>query len=139
MSDGGRSGIGQMVGEIQEAVVKPVVDEVGKAIEEGAQAVAGTGQFAVKVDPQAEQKKKTDEAQRKQWALRVIEWNKKLQEAQARVRQEQQQKEMGKRNEEEEKKKVKQFETFEKQQKRQQVQQVAEAQRKTEIRKGVGG
>lgn len=141
MSDGGKSGLTQVTNELQESIVKPVVDEVGKAIEEGVQAVLGSGPMAVRPqDPAVEQKKKQEEAQRKQWALKVIDWNRKLQEAQTKVRQENQQQQMQQQQEEVEQKKVKQFKIIEKKQKQQQqLTQAQMAERKTELKKGVGG
>jgi len=67
MSDGAKGNVGQLIADIGEAVVKPVVDEVGKAIEEGGQSIAGTGQFSSNPSsPQEQQKKKLEEQKRKE-------------------------------------------------------------------------
>lgn len=130
--------------DLGEAVVKPVADEVGKAIEEGAQSVVGftVNSTTQQHQPQADRpldEKQLENQKRKQWALKVIDWNKKIQESQAKVHQEEQQKITQQTREEEEKKKVKQFKVMEKQQKQQQLSVAQVAERRAEIKKGVGG
>lgn len=136
MADSFGGAVKQNIGEISEAVVKPVTDEVGKAIEQGAQSVVGVNPKPV--DPMVEQKKQEEELKRKQWAMQTIQRYKEIDEAQKKVRQEQKQKETQVKQEEEEKKKIKQYELMKKKQKPL-PQAVSEAQRKTEIKRGVGG
>lgn len=136
MSDGIKFGLSQIGADVREAVVKPVTDEVGKAIEEGAQSVVGV--TAKPVDPMVQQKKQEEELKKKQWAIQTIQRYKQIDEAQKKVREEKKQKEFQETQKEEEQKKVKQYELIKKRQERL-PQQVAEAQRRTEVKKGVGG
>ena len=138
MSDGMKSGIGQAVADIHEAVIRPVTDEVGKAIEEGAQSVVGAP-TQKPVDPVEQQKKQEEDLKKKQWAMNVINWNKNLESAQQKVRQEEKQKEQQRKQEEEEQKKVKQYEVIQQQKKSQQMTALQKESRKTEIKGGVGG
>lgn len=135
--DGAKSGIGQTIAGVGESVAKPIVDELGKVLETAGQSITGSSSQPQQT-PEDEQKKKLDEDKKKQWALRVIEWNKQLQTNQQKVRQEEEQKKAAQIQAEQQQKKVKQYELIEKQQKSQQV-AVAQAQRKTEVRGGVGG
>lgn len=130
--------IKQAVADIGEAVVKPVTDEVGKAIEEGAQSVAG-GQQAKQLDPAVQQAKAVEEQKRRAWAVHVIEWNKKIQEEQQKVRQGQKQEEMQKSQQEAETQKVKQLQVVQQQQKQAQLTEAQKAARRTELKGGVGG
>lgn len=144
MSDGVKAGIGQIVKDVSEAVIKPVTDEVGKAIEEGAQSVMGTGTYQIKQNqPEAgrplDEKKQEEDLKKKQWAINVINWNKQLDVAQGKVRQEEKQKVQQKNADEDEKKKVKQYEVMKQQQKSQQMTSLQKESRKTEIKGGVGG
>jgi hypothetical protein len=136
MSDGFKSGLNQVTADVSEAVVQPVVDEVGKAIEEGVQSIVSGPK---PVDPAAQQKKQQDLQKRKDWALKVIEFNKQLQSAQQRVRDEQKQKITGQQQEEQEKQQIKQYEIVKKQEKDQQMTAVQKEAHKTEIKGGVGG
>lgn len=123
--------------DVNEAAVKPVVDEVGKAIEEGVQSTV-TGPKPL--DPAMQQQKRVDEQKRKDWAVHVINWNKQIQQEQQKVRGSKQQEQMQKSQEESEKQKVKQFKLVEKQQKQQVQMNTAQlAARKAEIKRGVGG
>lgn len=129
----------QTAADINEAVIKPAGEELGKAIEEG----VNTSLFAPPkpLDPLVQQKKQEEEQKKKTWALRVIDWYKKIQEEQKKVREAKKQTEMVKTKEEEEekkKKKVEQYKAVEKQKVSQDL-GVLQAQRKTEIRGGVGG
>ena len=135
------------VGEtINQSVVKPVTDEVGKAIEAGIQSVVG-GQS---VDPQ---QKSFDSAQDKQQKNledqeKIAEWRwklqklKELEEAQRKVREEEKQKSLDyaqdKQEEQDKKEKteVKKFEVFKKQK---EVNPEIAAKGKAEIKRGVGG
>ncbi|MDO8638818.1 MAG: hypothetical protein Q7R43_04540 [Candidatus Daviesbacteria bacterium] len=144
MSDGMKSGIGQAVADIHEAVIKPVTDEVGKAIEEGAQGVVGASAYQVKQNqPEAgrplDERKQEEDLKKKQWAMNVINWNKQLDSAQGKVRQEEKQKQQQVKQEEDEKKKVKQYEVLQQQKKSQQMTALQKESRKTEIKGGVGG
>lgn len=124
--------------DISEAVIKPVADEVGKAIEEGAQSVMGAP-MQKPLDTVEQKKKQEAEEKKKQWAMSVINWNKQLDSAQTKVRQKRQQQEQQKKQEEEEKKKVKQYEVMQQQKKSQQMTALQRESRKTEIKGGVGG
>lgn len=134
--DGIKGAISDSVKDIHEAVVKPVVDEVGKAIEEGAQAIVGTTKT---LDPAVQQKKQEEENKRKQWALRTIDWYKKIDQDQAKVRAENQQKVQAKQAEENQQKQVKQYAVLEQKRKSQSITAVQAAARKTELKRGVGG
>lgn len=136
MSDGIKAGIGQAVADIGETVIKPVVDEVGKAIEEGVQSVVGS---SAPQDPQTQQQKQAEEQKRKQWAMHVIDWHKNLQASQQQVRMQKQQAQQAKQQEEvHEKQQVKQFKIIQNQ-KRAEMNAAQVAERHTEIKKGVGG
>lgn len=137
MADGSvGAAISQGAKDIHEAVVKPVVDEVGKAIEEGVQAVVSGPKV---LDPQAQQKKQEEEQKRKAWALRVIDWYKKLQDEQLKVRQAKQQQQMQVQQSDQQEKQVKQFKVMEEQKKKTEMTQLQRASRKSEIKGGMGG
>lgn len=136
MADGIGGGVKQIISEVSKAVAEPLKDEVGKAIEVGTQSVVGA--TPKPQDPLEQQKKQEDEQKRKQWAIHVIEWNKQLQENQNKYRQEQQQKVMQQKQGEQQEKQVKQFKLVEKQKKQENI-AVQMAERKTELRKGIGG
>ena len=139
MSNGIKTGIGQVVADVGEAVVKPVVQEVGKAIEEGVQSVVSGPQPQQSQQHQPPVEKQADEAKRLAWAKHVIEWNKNLQEAQAKVRQEEQQKMAQQKQEATQEKQVEQSEAIEQKRRTQQMNAAQLAGRKTEIKRGVGG
>lgn len=129
MSDG----IKGLVSDVGEAAVKPVVDEVGKALEQAAQSVvrgSGTGQNQNPPKP-AEDQAKLVEARRK-----IAFW-KNLADAQARVRAQEKAREEERLKAEEKKKEIKQFEVAKKQESLNTA--VRAAQTRTEIKKGVGG
>lgn len=130
--------IKQIGGDINEAVVKPVSDEVGKAIEEGAQSVIGSAPQKP-LDPVEQKRKQEEDLKKKQWAMNVINWNKQLDSAQQKVRQEGKQKEQQQAQQDDEKKKVKQYEVLQQQKKGQQMTALQKESRKTEIKGGVGG
>lgn len=138
MTDGIKGALQQTAVDLGEAVVKPVVDEVGKALEVGTQSIV-QGPQASALDPVVQQKKEDEKQKKIVWAQKVIAWNQKIAEDQKRVRQEKQQSEQQKFQEEQEVKKIAQYKIIEKQQKQAAVIQVQEAQRKTETKKGVGG
>ena len=125
------------VGEsINQSVVKPITDEVGKAIEAGIQSVVGGST----VTPQDKQKKNLEDQQKiAQWRWRLQKL-KELEEAQTKVREEQKQKQLMVLQQEEQAKKdkteVKEFEVFKKQK---EVNPEIQAKGKAEIKRGVGG
>lgn len=135
MSDGAKANIGQLVALVGEAVVNPVKEEVGRALEEGVSGVLGTP--IAQQDPNARQKRLADEANRKQHAEKVIAWYQKIDQEQAKIRQQKLQEQQSKQQEESQKKQVQQFELSKRNQPPPQA--VAEAQRKTEVKKGIGG
>ena len=123
---------------INQSVVKPVTDEVGKAIEAGIQSVVGGST----VTPQDKQKKNLEDQQKiAQWRWRLQKL-KELEEAQTKVREEQKQKSLdyARDKQEEQAKKdkteVKEFEVFKKQK---EVNPEIQAKGKAEIKRGVGG
>ena len=120
--------------DVGEAVVKPVSDEVGKAIEQGVQSTVSGPQ----IDPAVQQQKQLEEQKKRNEAIWVINKYKKLDQAQLQVRQEARQKEMQKKQEEEQQKQqVQQYKVVE-QQKEQQVMAVKQAQTRAEIKRGGG-
>lgn len=138
MADGIGGTLKHTAADIAEAVVKPVTDEVGKALEEGVQQVAGGAQ-SKPLDPVAQQARLMEDQKKRVWAVHVIEWNKKLQDEQAKVRQANSQQASQQQQQENETKKVKQFQIVEKQQKQAQLDATQRAARKAEIKGGVGG
>lgn len=134
MSDGVKNIAGQVIADVGEAVVTPVKDELGKAIEEGASTTFG---IPINIDPLAQQKKREEEEKGKQQAEKVIDWYQKIDQAQAKVRQEKMEELQKKQQEENQQKQAKQYQVIQRQ--KQLPQAVAEAQRKTEVKKGIGG
>lgn len=99
----GSSGPKQFAGEMKSAVgevVKDVKDQVGQALEQGAQAVTGN-----QPTPQQIQQKKQEEQKRLMWARKVIDYYKNTEAAVKKVREVNQQKEQQRLKEWEEKKK----------------------------------
>lgn len=135
MSDGSKGGLSQLSSDIVEAVVKPVTDEVGKALESGVKTVV-YGPGSNPVDPKAQALKKQDEEKRRQWALRVIEWNKNLSNEQHKLRMQAQQKKVEDTQVKQQEERVKKYQ-FE--QKKKQTPAELAAKNTTEKRKGVGG
>ncbi len=124
------------VGAAVKDVGKEVIgnDEVGKAIEQGAQSTTQNPQ----IDPAIQQQKRLEEQKKRNEALWVIDRYKKIDQAQMQVRQASKQEEMQKKQvEEQQKQKVQQYKVVE-QQKRQQVMAVQQAQTRTEVKKGGG-
>lgn len=134
MSDNFKGALSQVAEGVKEAVAKPVIDEVGKAIEEGVQSVTGSQK---PLDPIAQQKKLEEEQKRKQWAIHVIKWNETLQQNQQQVRQQKQQEEQTKKEEEKKEEQVKQYKAIEK--KQQESIALKQTQTRTETKGGVGG
>src|SRR3989344_3355950 len=86
MSDGFKGAVGEAVKTTNEAVIKPLTDEVGKAIEEGFQAVTGKQLTPQQIaQKQQQDQKKIADAQRK------IQYWKQIEEAKSAVRSKQQQ------------------------------------------------
>lgn len=135
MSDGDKSGVGQIVADVGEAVINPVKDEVGKFIETGIQSV--TGSAPKTLDPLEQQKKQAEELKKKQEANWIIEKYRQTDQEQAQVRQKATQEEQKKKQEVQQKQQVKQYEMVKKQQAVNVS--VREAQTKTETKRGVGG
>ncbi|OGE16163.1 hypothetical protein A3F00_04510 [Candidatus Daviesbacteria bacterium RIFCSPHIGHO2_12_FULL_37_11] len=123
------------VGEtINQSVVTPVVDEIGKAIETGIQSVVGTPAQTAQ-----QKQQKADEDQQKmagwRWRLQKI---KELKDAQKKDREEKAQKELqAKQQEEQSEKEETQIDQFEIVKKSREVN--PEAKGKIEIKRGVGG
>lgn len=124
-------GVKGVASDIGEAVVKPVVDEVGKAVEQGVQSVvSGPG-----VTTPQQQQKQLEDAGKLSEARRKIKYWQDLETAQKAVRDKQKQ-EQQKVAQVSQSKQIKQFEVVNKKKENMALQQ---AQRKTEIKKGVGG
>ncbi len=125
---------------IGEAVVKPVMDEVGKAIEVGVQSVLNKQpvqpQTTSPIDPMQQQQISDNEQVGLVDARRKIKYWQDLAGAQARVREEQKKKEQDRLQVDTQKKQIKQFEIQEK--KKDNI-ALKQSQIKTEVRKGVGG
>ena len=125
--------IGGTFEDVNDALVKPTADEVGKAIESGVQAVV-TG--PKQLTPQQLQQKQTDKTNQLQEARRKIAWWRNLDEAQKKVREAEKQKQMQKVQVNQQQQQVKQFENVQKQKEDLNLQR---AKAKTEIKGGVGG
>lgn len=124
------------VGEILlNNVVKPVVDEVGKMVEVGAQSITGSAQSQ---DPQAEANKKVEEQRKIQ---NIKNFLTQLQVNEQKLKQQRAAEQQKKMQEEQEASQTKQAKKQQEEQKKQanQNQAIIEKQRATEIRKGVGG
>lgn len=133
MSDGG---VKQAISEVGAALIKPVTDEVGKAIEQGAQSIVGSPQL----DPGLQQQKKLAESKRRQEVLRRLDWFKKLAADQQKVGQAKKQQGQILAQEEQRKKQILQFESTNKLGKQQAAAiAIKNAQTRTETKKGVGG
>ncbi len=116
-----------------EAVVNPVKDEVGAAIEAGVQSVIGTQK---PLDPQQEAKKKVDEGRKRQNIIRFLnQYNTDRQRFQIQKQQEEQRKLAQDQKKQQEKMKVKQIQIV----KKQNIEAVKQAQTRTEAKRGVGG
>lgn len=131
MSDGDSS----KLGAVAEAVVKPVVDEVGKALEIGVQSITGTGQMAT-LDPQEEAKKKQEEEIKKR---NIKVFLNQFQTDQTRFNQQKQAEEQKKLQQDEAKKQqVQQIKVFEQEKKEKSiVEQTGKG--RAEIKRGIGG
>lgn len=146
MNDGGgiKGAIGQMVKVAQDSG-EAVKDEVGEALEQGAQAVI-SGPKPQPQDPQAQQKAQEEQAKRdienkekKDWAEATVERYKKIEEEQVAVRMKKKQEEQVKVQEEQQEKQEEQFEMQKHNQKSADMTAIQQAARRTEIKGGVGG
>lgn len=130
----GRNPISGTFEDVRESVVKPVMDEVGKALETGVTSVVQGPQQ----NPQDAPKKEEDRQKKlAAWRWR-LEQLRKLEESQRKVREEAKQKEMQKAQvvqAEKQKGQAEEFEIF----KKKGDLNLKRAQRKTEIKTGVGG
>lgn len=135
MADGVKGTLSQLGADIQEAVVKPVTDEVGKALETGVKTVIH-GPQSTPVDPNLQAQKKVEEEKRKQWAHRVIDWHKNLANEQHKVRMQKQQKQT---EETQVKQQEEQVKNVQLEQRKKQIPAELAAKNTTERRKGVGG
>lgn len=146
MSDGGiKQALGQIAQDTGEAIADPLRDEVGQALEQGAQAVI-SGPKPQPHDPQALQKMQEEQAKRdeenfkkKQWAEFVVARETKIEEGQVAVRMKKKQEEQAKQQEEQQEKQEEQFEMQKHNQKSADMTAIQQAARKTEIKGGVGG
>lgn len=125
--------VSQIPQEISEAAVKPVIDEVGKAIEQGIQSVVGS-----QLTPQQLQEKQLEEQKKLAHARRVIEHYRRIEEAQRAVRTAKKQEEMQKKQEESQQK---QAQEIKKEQKKQKLPEEVRARAMAEMKagRGVGG
>jgi hypothetical protein len=115
MSDGSSGGVGQL---IQEAVIKPVVDEVGKGIETGVQSVV-SGNMQTKQqqsDAQNPQQKQVEEQKKMGFWRHVLDRYRRIDQEQAQVRAQKQQQQVQQTQVEEQKKEIKQFQVQKKKQ-----------------------
>lgn len=134
-------GVKGAVQNIGEAVVKPVAEEFGKAVEQGIQTVV---QGPQNITPQqkpldVDQGRQLKEQKELAEARRKIAWWKSLGEAQREVREQEKQKKLQAQQSfgeaQDKQNQIKQFEVV----KKKQDIALAAAQRKVEIKRGVGG
>ena len=135
MADGVKGVISQLATDISETVIKPATDEMGQALETGISTVIHGPQQPL-VDPKIQAQKKVDEEKRRQWALRVIDWNKKLTDDAQKIRMQNRQKKIEDSQVKQQEEQVKQYKVEEK--KKQTPADLA-VRNTTERRKGVGG
>jgi|SRR3989344_1174890 len=125
------------IGEnLNQSVVRPVTDEVGKAIEAGMQSVVG-GQ---RMDPQQKLKKEEEDKKKlSEWRWRLQKL-KELDEVQKKIREDEMRKKLSKQKAEQQSqqknKQAKQFEVFKKQK---EVNPEIGSKGKAELKRGVGG
>lgn len=134
--------IRQAADQVGEAIVKPVSDEVGKAIEEGVQAITGNYKQPTSQDPnlnpQIQAQKQQLDSKKRQNIMRFInQYNTDRQILQQQKVQEQQKKQQEAQEDQEKKMKVRQIEVVKDQQKQTLAQQQAKA--RSERKGGVGG
>ncbi|MDD2823435.1 MAG: hypothetical protein PHQ59_05145 [Candidatus Daviesbacteria bacterium] len=147
MSDGQgiKAGIGQFAQDVGEALVEPVKDQVGQAIEEGVTAVASTPKPPPQ-DPQVLRQQQADQVKRQQEdaaklqeAQQTIARYEKIEEEIAQVRLQKKQEEETKEQEEQVEKQEEMQDLQEKNQKSADITALERAERKTESKSGVGG
>lgn len=126
---------------VGEAIVKPVTDEVGQDLEQGAKAVISGPQqnLQTPLSSQQIQQTRANEQKIQSDARWIIDKYKKVADEQARVREQEKQKLQANKQEESKTKEVKQFEVVQKKKETQaqQAQQRSAAEKR--IGKGVGG
>lgn len=146
MSDGGgiKGIMGQMTQVAQDSG-EAIKDEVGEALEQGAQAVI-SGPKPQPQDPLAQQKAQEEQAKRdeenlknKQWAEFIVARETKIEEEQAAVRMKKKQEEQVKLQEEQQEKQKEQFELQKHNQKSADMTAIQRAARTREMKGGVGG
>lgn len=128
--------------QVGEAIVKPVSDEVGKAIEEGVQAITGNYKQPQAQDPNLNpavqaQKQQLDNKKRQNIMRFISQYNTDKQILQQQKVKEQQKKQQEVQEDQEKKMKVRQIEVVKNQQKQTLAQQQARS--RSERKGGVGG
>lgn len=119
---------------IGEAVVNPVKDEVGLALEQGVSSIMGTN--LKPTDPKEEAKKKADDQKKRQNILRFLnQFNTDKQRYEVLKQQEEQRKQAEEQQKTQEKMKIKQLQIV----KKQKVEAITQAQTRMEAKKGIGG
>lgn len=134
MADSG-GGLKQFTEEMEQAgreVVRDVKDDFGEMIEQGIQSVAGTT-----LTPQQIQQKQQDEQKKLAETRRKIDWYRKIESEQKKIREEFKQKEAARLKQQQEEKKVAQIKKEEK--KKQPVNPATYFAGKVEFKRGVGG
>ncbi len=126
MNDGG------VRGAVAEAVIKPVKDEIGQAIEVGVQSVTGkTPTPQQTLQKQQEDQKKMADVQRR------LQWWKNIEAQQKGLSMQKKQEDLQKKSDQKQEQKVKQFEIVQKERSLETA--VKQAQTKTEIKGRLGG
>lgn len=143
--DGGIKGIMGQMAKVAQDSGEAIKDEVGEAIEQGAQAVI-SGPKPQPQDPLAQQKMQEEQSQRdeenqkkRQWAEFVVARETKIEEEQAAVRMKKKQEEQMKQQEEQQENQQEQVDLQEKNQKSADMIAVQRAARTRETKGGVGG
>lgn len=132
--------IGAIPQTLGEAIVKPVTDEVGKAIEQGVSAMASGKPSQPQITPEQIEKKRAEEQAKMTEARRKISWWKKLEDEQKMIRERKRQEEIQKQQADKKGKEIKQYEVAQKKQQLTKGQQAAQrSQAERRIGKGVGG
>lgn len=137
MADGVGKAIGQIPQALNEAIVTPLKDEVGKALELGGQSV-GLIPSPIK-DPAEEAKRKVEEEKKKQNIKVFLQQYQADQQRLQAQKQQLEKEKMQKPEEEKQKKQIKQFETFEKNKKSSEINPQGQGRPEIKLGKGVGG
>lgn len=136
MADSG--GFGTAVSEVVGAIVEPVKDEVGQAIETGVQSVLGT--TPTPQDPAAKQQREAEEKKKIAEQRWIINKNDQLDKELAAVRQKKAEETQKLEQANQQQDQVQQFQAVQRDQRREAIKrQVQEAKTKSETRRGVGG